>query len=601
VAAADASGPPAITTVAGDGEAAFAGDGGQAPLAALARPRAVAVDGQGNLFVADTDNNRIRRVSPGGVITTIAGTGVAGFGGDGGPATAAQLSSPFGVALDAVGDVLIADANNHRVRKVDTTGMITTVAGTGVAAFGGDGGPATAAQLNLPRGLGVDPMGNVVIADSNNNRVRRVDASGMITTVAGTGVAGFGGDGGPATSAQLSFPRSIAFDRSGALLFVDTHNERVRKVDASGVVTTIAGDGVAAFGGDGGPATAAHLNIPYGVAVGPAGDVFIADSENARVRKVAPNGTITTAAGDGTEGFSGDGGPPALAQLHYPIGVAVDGSGRLFFAERDNSRVRRVSNGGAGGYWLAATDGGVFGFGDAPFRGSAGGIRLRQPVVGAAATSRGDGYWLAAADGGVFTFGGAPFLGSTGGIALARPIVALASTPSNRGYWLAAADGGVFGFGDASFLGSAAPLHLKAPIVAMASTRGGDGYWLVASDGGVFSFGAARFFGSAGAIPLSKPVVGIAATPTGGGYWLVASDGGIFTYGDARFFGSTGALSLAQPVTAMGSSWTGNGYWLAAADGGVFTFGDGRFFGSAGASPQNGRFVAVARAPLVRP
>ena len=526
---------------------------------------------------------------------------MAGFSGDGGPATAAQLNSPFGVDLDSLGDVFIADANNNRVRKVDPTGTITTVAGTGVAGFSGDGGMATAAQLSLPRGLGVDPVGNVFIADSNNNRVRKVDATGMITTVAGTGVAGFAGDGGPATSAQLNFPRSIAFDRSGALLVVDTRNHRVRKVDGAGTVTTLAGDGVAAFGGDGGPATAAHLNVPYGVAVGPNGDVFIADSENARVRKVAPDGTMSTAAGDGSEGFSGDGGPPLVAQLHYPIAVAVDGKGRLFSAERDNSRVRRVSSAGPGGYWLAATDGGVFAFGDAPFQGSAGGIRLRQPVVGAAATSRGQGYWLAAADGGVFTFGDAPFLGSTGGLALARPIVAMASTPSNRGYWLAASDGGVFSFGDARFLGSAAPLHLRAPIVGLASTRNGDGYWLVASDGGVFAFGAAGFFGSAGGSRLSKPVVGMGATPTGKGYWLVASDGGVFSFGDARFSGSTGALSLAQPVTAMVASWTGDGYWLAAADGGVFSFGDAPFSGSAGGGHQNGRVVAVARAPLVRP
>ena len=492
-----------ITTVAGDGEVAFRGDGGPAVSAALGRPRGMAFDGKGNLFLADADNHRIRRVSPGGTVTTVAGTGVAGFGGDGGPATAAQLNSPFAVA--------------------------------------------------------VDPSGNLLIADSNNNRVRRVDASGMIATVAGTGPAAFGGDGGPATSAQLSFPRSIAFDRAGAMLVVDTHNNRVRKIDGPGTITTIAGDGVVGFGGDGGPATAAHLSDPYGVAVGPRGDIFIADAENARVRQVTPGGTIATAAGDGTEGFSGDGGPATLAQLHYPIAVAVDSSGTLFFADRDNSRVRRVSAGGAGGYWLAGSDGGIFAFGDAPFLGSAGNIVLRRPIVGAAATSRG------------------------------------------QGYWLAAADGGVFGFGDAAFVGSAAATRLRAPIVAMVPTRSGDGYWLVASDGGVFSFGAAPFLGSAGSMSLSKPVVGMAITPTGRGYWLVASDGGVFSFGDARFLGSTGAMSLAQPVTAMVSTWTGNGYWLLAADGGVFTFGDARFFGSVGATHQNGRLLAMPRGPLVRP
>src|SRR5438477_3590106 len=286
VAAAADSAPAAVTTVAGDGEDAARGDGGPAVSAALGRPRGVAFDGQGDLFIADADNNRVRRVSPAGAITTVAGTGVAGFGGDGGPATAAQLSSLVGVAVEPSVDLVIADSNNIRLRRVDPAGMITTLAGTGVAGFSGDGSPATAAELSLPRGLGVDGMGNVLIADSNNNRVRKVDTSGTITTVAGTGVAGFSGDGGPATSAQLSFPRSIAFDHSGAMLVVDNRNNRVRRVDGSGTITTFAGDGPAAFGGDGGPATAAHLNDPYGVAVGPNGDVFIADSENARVRRV---------------------------------------------------------------------------------------------------------------------------------------------------------------------------------------------------------------------------------------------------------------------------------------------------------------------------
>jgi hypothetical protein len=240
------------------------------------------------------------------------------------------------------------------------------------------------------------------------------------------------------------------------------------------------------------------------------------------------------------------------------------------------------SNGQSGkGYWLVASDGGIFNGGDAGFFGSGGTLRLNRPVVGVAATPSGDGYWLVASDGGVLTFGDAGFYGSAAGFKLSQPIVGIAATPDGGGYWLVGSDGGVFSFGDAHFYGSAGGLKLNRPIVGIATTPSGGGYWLVASDGGVFAFGNAIFHGSTGALRLNKPIVGIAATPDGGGYWLVASDGGIFSGGDAIFHGSTGALRLNKPIVGIAATSDGGGYWLVASDGGVFTFGDATFHGSA--------------------
>ncbi|GIU89623.1 MAG: hypothetical protein KatS3mg010_0722 [Acidimicrobiia bacterium] len=221
----------------------------------------------------------------------------------------------------------------------------------------------------------------------------------------------------------------------------------------------------------------------------------------------------------------------------------------------------------------------VIAFGGARFLGAMS-TPLHRPAVDIAATPSGRGYWLVASDGGIFAFGDARFLGSTGGLVLNRPIVGMAASPSGRGYWLVASDGGVFAFGDARFLGSTGGLVLNRPIVGMAASPSGRGYWLVASDGGIFAFGDARFLGSTGGLVLNRPIVGMAASPSGRGYWLVASDGGVFAFGDARFFGSTGGLVLNRPIVGMAASPSGRGYWLVASDGGVFAFGDARFLGS---------------------
>jgi hypothetical protein len=237
---------------------------------------------------------------------------------------------------------------------------------------------------------------------------------------------------------------------------------------------------------------------------------------------------------------------------------------------------------GPGGYWLTASDGGIFAFGGARFQGSTGNIKLAQPIVGMAPTRSGNGYWLVASDGGIFAFGDAAFFGSTGNLKLAKPIVGMAATSTGKGYWLVASDGGIFAFGDASFFGSTGNLKLAKPIVAMASTASGKGYWLTASDGGIFAFGDAHFQGSTGNLKLAKPIVGMAPTRTGNGYWLVASDGGIFAFGDAAFHGSTGDIKLAQPIVGMTATKGGGGYYMVASDGGIFAFGDAPFHGSTG-------------------
>ncbi len=242
-------------------------------------------------------------------------------------------------------------------------------------------------------------------------------------------------------------------------------------------------------------------------------------------------------------------------------------------------------------YAEVGADGGIFTFGR-PFLGSMGGIRLNAPVIGGSEACGTPGYWMVATDGGVFSFGGAAFEGSTGSFRLNRPIVGMTSTSDGFGYWLVASDGGVFTFGNAAFHGSTGSFRLNRPIVGMASTPDGDGYWLVASDGGIFTFGDAAFYGSTGAFRLNQPVVGMAPTPDGGGYWLVASDGGIFTFGDAAFYGSTGAIRLNRPVVGMKTTPDGQGYWLFAADGGVFAFGDAIFYGSTGGLLLNQPIIA---------
>ena len=334
-----------ITTIAGTGTSGFSGDGGAAVQAQFNFPTGVAVDGAGNLYIADTSNQRIRKVDSTGTIITIAGTGTSGFSGDGGDAVQAQFNFPYGVAVDSAGNLYIADSSNQRIRKIDSTGTITTMAGTGTSGFSGDGGDAVQAQLNYPNGVAVDSAGNLYIADRNNQRIRKIDSTGTITTMAGTGEGDFGGDGGPAIQAQLSFPVGVAVDSAGNLYIADTSNQRVRKIDSTGTITTIAGTEYG-FSGDGRAATEAQLQFPHGVAVDSAGNLYIADSGNQRIRRVDSTGTITTIAGTGEGDFGGDGGPAIQAQLKNPHGVAVDSAGNLYIADTNNHRIRKIDSTG---------------------------------------------------------------------------------------------------------------------------------------------------------------------------------------------------------------------------------------------------------------
>jgi uncharacterized protein (TIGR03437 family) len=340
------SAPPSsytISTAAGNGTSGFSGDSGMAISAELDYPTGVAVDSAGNLFIADTFNARIRKVTPAGTISTVAGNGTLGFSGDGGSPTSAELRLPDGVAVDSAGNIFIADETNNRIRKVTAAGTISTVAGNGTAGFSGDGGFATSAELFEPGGIAVDGAGNLFIADSMNNRIRKVTPAGTISTVAGNGVQGFSGDSGPALLAELDQPSGVALDSAGNLFIADLMNSRVRKVTLAGTITTVAGSGAFGFSGDNGPAISASLAEPWGVAVDGAGDLFIVDSGNQRIRMVTPAGTISTVAGNGTAGFSGDSATATLAELRGPQYVVVDGAGNVFIADTNNNRVRKLT------------------------------------------------------------------------------------------------------------------------------------------------------------------------------------------------------------------------------------------------------------------
>ena len=328
-----------ITTVAGNGNSLYSGDGGAATVAGLS-PGAVAVDGAGNLYVVDQLAYRVRKVSPGGIITTVAGDGTSGYSGDGGLATAARLNDPLGLAVDGAGNLYISDYNSAVVRRV-TSGIITTVAGNGTRGYSGDGGSALNAQLS-PAAVAADSAGNVYVSDSNNS-VRKI-AGGIITTIAGGGTgSGPLGDGGPATLASLNAPLGVTVDTSGNYYIADTGNNRIRQV-SKGIITTVAGNGIAGYSGDGGMATNAQVNQPSRVAVDPSGNLYIADTKNHRVREVS-GGVITTLAGTGAAGFTGDGGLATSAALNSPSGVAVDGGGNVYIADTGNNRIRKVSGG----------------------------------------------------------------------------------------------------------------------------------------------------------------------------------------------------------------------------------------------------------------
>jgi MBG domain (YGX type) len=327
--------PGNLKTIAGNGTAGYAGDGGAASAAELNTPDGVAFDTQGNLYIADSGNNVIRKVDTTGIITTVAGNGTFGFSGDGGPATSAQLADPFGVTVDAAGNLYIMDSLNARVRKVDTIGVITTFAGNGTFGFSGDGGPAIDAEVSLVQGARFDSAGNLYVPQCGFDAIRKIDTAGIITTVAGNGTTGFGGNGGPATSAQLNCPSGVTIDAAGDFFIADAFNNWIREVNAQGVISTIAGIGTAGYSGDNGPAIAAAVSVPNDVVVDSAGDVDIADVGNNRLRQINTAGIIATVAG----GLNN----PGSAGVNSPDAVTLDSAGNLYFCDAGNNAVRELS------------------------------------------------------------------------------------------------------------------------------------------------------------------------------------------------------------------------------------------------------------------
>ncbi|HTS28347.1 MAG TPA: NHL repeat-containing protein [Bryobacteraceae bacterium] len=432
-----------LTRIAGTGRYGVSGDGGPALQAQLAFPDGLAVDVSGNVYVVDRDANTVREISTAGTISTIAGTGMSGYSGDGGPAVKAQLNSPTGLAIDSLGNLFIADTGNSCIRMVATNGAISTVAGNNTADYYGDGGPATQAALKQPQGMTVDPSGNLYIADTFNNVIRKVGPDGTITTFAGTGFPASTGDGGPPSSATLFLPTDVAADRSGALYIADLGAVRIRKiaqgqistvagnnfseqlaldglvaisarisgptgvaVDANGtfyfaagsigsgsgltggdfkiwkvtpdgIFHTVAGDGENSSSGDGGPASAAQIDSPAGFALDTDGTLYFAEPTANRVRKIAPDGTISTVAGFGTAGFAGDGGPAVAALLNRPMGVAVY-NGALYIADTANNRIRIVLADGTIGTIVGNGNAGLYGDGGLPIEAA---IHAPQSIV----------------------------------------------------------------------------------------------------------------------------------------------------------------------------------------------------------------------------
>jgi len=341
----NASNGQIITTIAGVDTIGFRGDGGPATAAKLNSPSRVQPDNKGNVYIVDENNFRIRKINSSGFISTVAGNGISGHGGDGGPATAAGFNVPVSIAIDTIGNMFIVDNNSSGlsyIRKVNKFGIIETIAGNGTIGYSGDGGSATAAAFKSISDIAVDVYGNIYATEYANHVIRKINVLGIIETIAGNHTPGFSGDGGLATAAQFYLPCGLAIDPIGNIYVADMGNKRIRRIDTAGIVTTFAGNGTLGFSGDGGQATAAALSQPMGLAVDSADNVYIAD-QTSRIRKIDSAGIITTIAGNGIYGWSGDNGPAIVAELYDATGVSVDASGNVYIADIRNYTVRKIS------------------------------------------------------------------------------------------------------------------------------------------------------------------------------------------------------------------------------------------------------------------
>jgi hypothetical protein len=626
-----------IYTLAGGGTSPASGVPG---TTASVHAGGVALDPGGNVLLTDWMQGTVRVVAASagsfyglamttGDIYTVAGGGQ-DFGNVSGiPATSAALLNPSGVTVDSAGNVIVADSGDNLIRVVAATsgtfygvainaGDIATVAGGGASL--GDNGPALAGQLSSPTGVAIDSAGRLLITDVQNGRVRMVAPAGQAPSEPPVVVSS--GDVTLTVDTPASFSvmaagvpapsLSLSGSLPGGLHFTDNGN-------GTGVISGVPQPGstgswglaVTAHNGSGPDATQSlritvipaatstgvvwsSLNpskageaVTFGVTVTdvspasgvPTGQLTIHDGSASIWSGAVPSsGTLTVTT-------------TALSAGAHTLSATYAGSAGFRPSSSPTGLVQQVGPMPTG-YWMVASDGGIFSFGDATFHGSTGNLHLVKPIVGMATTPDGNGYWMVAADGGIFNFGDAHYFGRT---SVDAPIAAMAPTSDGQGYWEVAADGAVFNYGDAQWYGGfGAGVHLNKPIVGMAVTPDGHGYWLVASDGGIFAFGDAAFHGSTGAIVLNQPIVGMAATPDGQGYWIVASDGGIFAFGDAAFYGSMGGTRLNQPVLGMAATRQGHGYWMVASDGGIFSFGDAHFQGSMGAVRLNQPMVGMA-------
>ena len=321
----------AVTTLAGSGAYGYAD--GTGTSAQFSYPSGVAVDGAGNVYVGDTYNQRIRKISPLGVVSTLAGSGTPGYAD--GPGTSAQFADPFGVAVDGAGNVYVADTDNQRIRKISPLGVVTTLVGSGTPGYAD--GTGTSAQFNRPRGVAVDGAGNVYVGDTYNHRIRKISPTGVVSTLAGSGTLGYAD--GPGTSAQFKYPYSVAVDGIGNVYVADPYDHRIRKISPTGVVSTLAGSGTLGYAD--GAGAAAQFSYPFGVAVDGAGNVYVGDPYNHSIRKISPLGVVSTLAGSGTPGYADGAG--AAAQFSFPLGVAVDGAGNVYVGDHYNHRIRKIS------------------------------------------------------------------------------------------------------------------------------------------------------------------------------------------------------------------------------------------------------------------